>query len=370
MKKKIISLFLLLGALILSGCTIGVGPTEEKVPVNGGIYKSTDQGNERTQSVGVTGFPRPGSLNTISILGMYFDPNDLKTIYLATEGSGLFQSHNSGEVWMQTVGLTKGVIKSLAIDPKSKCTLYAATNENVTILKTTDCGRNWERIHYTTVPGETLTALAVPSANSNIIYAGSSLGYIYKSIDYGASWQRLNVKPLGNTIVKFLIDPRDNNIIYVPTERKGIFKTTDAGLTGWDKQLAFTCDGADTNCKNNFLPASNFVYRTLIFNPIKPHSLIYASDYGIIKTENGGELWQTLTLLNPTGKVIIQGLAVVPDNDNELYYVTNTTFYRSVDSGKNWSTRKLPTTLPPTALTIDPLDYKKLYLTLRIPPQK
>lgn len=368
MKKKIIILILTLSTFALSGCD-----GQQKQPVSdAGIYKSIDKGDKWNHNIGVAGFPKTGSLANTSVSNMYFDPNDPKTIYLTTEGSGIYYSYNSGESWTQLTGLNKGVIQALAIDPKSKCIIYAANTDNLTILKTTDCGRSWENIFWSKEKeSQTITALAIKPDNSNIIYAGTSLGYIYKSADQGASWNPLNTKPLGSKIINIMIDKNDTDIIYIPTEKKGIFKTSDGGLTGWDKPLAFNCESAtDTNCKNNLLPGGNSIYRDLIFNPSKPNSLIYASDYGIIKTENGGQTWSTLTLLNPAGKVNIKAIAVNPTDDNELYYITNTTFYRSKDSGKNWSTKKLSTTKPPSDLWLDPTDSKIIYFTVTVPPQK
>ncbi|MFH0819835.1 MAG: hypothetical protein V1892_02265 [bacterium] len=368
MKKITFVLILALSTLALAGCD----GQQSKTPVSdAGIYKSVDKGNKWVQDVGVAGFPRTGSLANTSVLAIYFDPSDLKTIYLTTEGAGLYYSYNSGENWQQSLSLNKGIIQALAIDPKDKCTLYVANEENVTVLKTIDCTRSWEKVFYLKEKeDQSVTSLAILPSDSKVIYAGTSLGYIYKSADQGLSWHLLNTKPLGNKIVNILIDPSDNNVIYLPTERKGIFKTTDGGLTGLDKPLAFTCEGSEKECKNNSLPVSNSTYRALIFNPSKANSLIYASDYGIIKSENGGQTWATVILLNPAGKAVIKAVAVNPTNDKELYYVTNTTFYRSIDGGKNWTTKKLPTTKPPAGLYLDPINNKTLYLILKVPPQK
>lgn len=368
MKKIIFVSILILSALTLTGC---IGQQSKPPVLDAGIYKSVDQGDKWSQIVGVAGFPRTGSLANSSVLAIYFDPSDPKTIYLTTEGAGLYYSYNSGESWLQSVGLNKGIIQALAVDPKDKCALYAANEDNVTVLKTTDCARSWERVFYLKEKeAQNITALAILPSDSKVIYAGTSLGYIYKSADKGLSWHLLNTKSLGSKIVNILVDPNDNNVIYLPTERKGIFKTTDGGLTGLDKPLAFSCEGSEKECKNNLLPNSNYTYRTLIFNPSKANSLIYVSDYGIIKSEDGGKIWTTVMLLNPAGKAVIKAAAVNPIDDKELYYVTNATFYRSSDGGKTWTTKKLPTTKPPSGLFINPINNKTLYLTLKVPPQK
>jgi hypothetical protein len=55
-------------------------------------------------------------------------------------------------------------------------------------------------------------------------------------------------------------------------------------------------------------------------------------------------------------------LAVDPENSQGIYYATENTFYKSLDGGENWSSKKLPSTRAATALAIDPDDPKVLYL--------
>jgi hypothetical protein len=53
---------------------------------------------------------------------------------------------------------------------------------------------------------------------------------------------------------------------------------------------------------------------------------------------------------------------VNPKNANEIYYATPLTFYKSVDGGTKWETRKLPSTREPATLVIDPAAPNVFYL--------
>jgi len=63
-------------------------------------------------------------------------------------------------------------------------------------------------------------------------------------------------------------------------------------------------------------------------------------------------------------------MAVNPQNTQEIYYVTNTTFYRSLDGGENWKTIKMPTSAIGWKLLIDPKEPNIIYLGIKLPPKK
>jgi hypothetical protein len=56
---------------------------------------------------------------------------------------------------------------------------------------------------------------------------------------------------------------------------------------------------------------------------------------------------------------------ISPKNVEEIYYATNTTFYRTSDGGKNWTTRKLPTSRAGWRLIVDPEDTNVIYMGVR-----
>ena len=57
-------------------------------------------------------------------------------------------------------------------------------------------------------------------------------------------------------------------------------------------------------------------------------------------------------------------MALNPQNADEVYYITNTTFYRSLDGGKNWTT-KLLTSRVGSDLSVDPKDGNLIYLGVK-----
>jgi len=113
------------------------------------------------------------------------------------------------------------------------------------VWKTTDYGRTWDPIFDTQGTGS-IGAIAVAPTDPNIIYVGSGEGLqrpdlstgdgIYKSTDAGRTWTHLGLRD-GQQIPQIIVDPRDANRLFVAvlghpygtnTER-GIFRSTDGG---------------------------------------------------------------------------------------------------------------------------------------------
>ena len=90
--------------------------------------------------------------------------------------------------------------------------------------------------------------------------------------------------------------------------------------------------------------------------------LIYASQYGLLKSDDGGVNWRSINLLTPPGTAVIYGLAINPKNNKEIYYGIGTALYRTDDGGINWTPRSLPTSRGAFFIGINPENPKQIYL--------
>ena len=348
---KKFSLLLVLLALIVSGCRISLGQRSVSVA---GVFRSADRGeNWQTRNLFLHG-DGAGTIAGVSVLDLVFDPQDDKAIYLTSESSGLFYTYDGTKSWQKAEGLGTGRIESVVIDPQNKCVIYA-TFAN-TVRKSFDCNRTWREVYIDTRSDKTVTALAIDHYNNLIIYAGNVSGDIFKSVDGGSNWQVVN--RLGNRVMKILVDATDSRIIYVATQKKGIFKSLDAGATWFDLNDEL----------KKFSGALE--YRDLIFDQSQPDSLLLVAKYGLLKTEDGGNTWQDIKLITPVASTDIFAVAINPRNNQEIYYATASTFYKSTDGGQNWITRRLPSNNPAGSLLIDKASPNIVYLGMRVPPKK
>ncbi len=340
----------LLGILVLTGCSISF---KTRGGVDGGVYKTADYGDNWEQ---ITLVYRVGDLkktfSTVDLTSMTMDPTDTQAIYIGTQEQGMYYTYDGGIGWHQALtGL--GRINDIKVSPQERCVIYAAIGNRV--YKSTDCNRHWtyQLIETRKDPKNQITSLAVDSYNTNIIYAGTSGYGLFKSEDGGFSWHA--VKFFDSRVTKVLVNNTDTRIIYVATNSKGIFKTTDAGAS-WNQIIS---DEIKKEKKNVM------TYRNIILDPTVDDGLLYASQYGLLRSRDGGASWQDIKLLTPPSTSTIYSLAINPQDDKEIYYGISSTLYRSLDNGENWITRSLPSSRAAKYIFLDPINPNILYLGVK-----
>jgi photosystem II stability/assembly factor-like uncharacterized protein len=203
------------------------------------------------------------------------------------------------------------------------------------VWRSTDYGRTWEPI-FDAQPTQSIGAIAVAPSNASVIYAASGEGLrrpdlsvgdgIYKSTDAGRTWSHLGLQA-GQQIPALAIDPRDPNRLfaavlghpYGPNEERGIFRSTDGGAT-W-KQVLYK----DANTGGDdvvFDPADpNTVYATLWesrLGPWEDGNSYEGTHGGIFKSSDGGDTWSPLTKGLPDNLVQAH-IAVSPSDPHRLY---------------------------------------------------
>ena len=115
------------------------------------------------------------------------------------------------------------------------------------VWKTTDYGRSWNPI-FDDQPTGSVGAIAIAPSDPNVIYVGSGEGLqrpdlstgdgIYKSTDAGRTWAHLGLRD-GQQIPQIVVDPRDPSRLFVavlghpygPNAERGLFRSTDGGAS-------------------------------------------------------------------------------------------------------------------------------------------
>lgn len=348
MKRIFIGLLFVLVAL--SGCIINI---KTKNGSDGGVFVTLDKGETWTQIALIYRVSDVvKTFNNVDLTAMAVDPLDNKALYIATHDNGMFYTYDSGVGWHQTLA-DKGRINAMTISPKESCIIYAAIANRV--YKSIDCNRHWiyQLIESRADPNNQITSLAVDYYDTNIVYAGTSGKGLFRSDNGGFSWHA--VKFFNDRIAKVLINPNNPSIMYVALESQGIYKTLDRGES-W--QMIFSDE--DRKNYDTFL-----VYRDIILDPTVDDGLLYACQYGLFRSGDGGATWKNIKLLTPPNTSVIYSLAVNPLNGQEIYYGIDTVLYRSVDGGENWITRSLPTSRAAKFIFIDPKEPSKIFLGVK-----
>jgi photosystem II stability/assembly factor-like uncharacterized protein len=239
----------------------------------------------------------------------------------------------------------------------SQPNVFYAGAVNGGVWKTTDYGRTWQPI-FDQQPTGSIGAIAVAPSDPNIVYVGSGEGLhrpdlsvgdgIYKSTDAGATWVHLGLRD-GQQISTMAVDPRDPNRLFVavaghpygPNPERGIYRSTDGGQS-FEKVLSKdeNIGGNDVEIDNS---DPNIVYATLWEAREGPweNGEFSGANAGIFKSTDGGQTWKQLAGGLPSG--IAQAYITIARSDpKQLFAVVaikgGLEFYRSSDAGETWST--------------------------------
>ncbi|MBI5022209.1 MAG: T9SS type A sorting domain-containing protein [Ignavibacteriales bacterium] len=210
----------------------------------------------------------------------------------------------------------------------------------------------WTSVGPSNVGGR-VRSIAVDPANSNIIYAGSVSGGIWKSTNGGSGWAPISDFVSNMVIGCITIDPLNSNIIYAGTGEGyfnydalrgiGVLKSTDAGAT-W-------------TVLNNFVGAgANYYYyfiNKIVIRPDNPNILFAAvtnNSEGIWKSTDAGASWSKIT--TPSTSKFCTDLVLDPNNSNTMYAAfglfSSDGVYKTTNGGTSWT--KLATGFPATTL--------------------
>lgn len=246
--------------------------------------------------------------------------------------------------WRMIGPFRAGRVKAATGVPQQPNVFYfGAVNGGV--WKTTDYGRTWNPI-FDDQPTGSIGAIAIAPSNPDIIYVGSGEGLqrpdlstgdgIYKSTDAGDTWTHLGLRD-GQQIPQIVIDPQNPDRLfaavlghpYGPNEERGIFRSTDGGRT-FQKVLYKdeNTGGIDVALDPS---NANHVYAVLWEARQGPweNGDFAGPGSGLFESTDGGNTWHPLTNGLPTFEQGLGriGIAIAPSDPRRMY--------AAVEAGRN-----------------------------------
>jgi photosystem II stability/assembly factor-like uncharacterized protein len=257
---------------------------------------------------------------------------------------------------LQGPGNVGGRVNSLIVHPQDPGTLLAGFSGGG-IFKTQDGGENWRPVfdeHAELSIGD----LTFDPSDPNVVYAGTGDANmpsyvfngdgIYKSSDAGEHWQHLGLAQVG-VISKIVVHPDNPQTLfvaamgnpYVRTPERGIYKSTDGGLS-WQKVLFVSEQAGASDLLLH--PAQPNVLYAAFWDRIRSNreSVIHGPHARIYKSTDGGATWAQLGGGLPSGPMGRTGLTMSQQNPDKLYAVYVDSFsrvgavLRTVDGGASW----------------------------------
>lgn len=262
-----------------------------------------------------------------------------------------------------------GRVTAIAVPLPYRKTIYIGSAGGG-VWKTSNAGITWKPISDS-LGVQSIGDIAIAPSDSNIIWVGtgernssrSTLwgNGIHKSTNGGRTWKHMGLADT-RSIARIVISPTDPNTVYVaalghlwgPNAERGVFKTTDGGVT-WKKILFVDDTTGAVDLKMD--PANPAVLYAAMWHRVREggsHMQGTGSGSGIYRTANGGATWTRLTdpALNnglPTSDIGRASISISAKHPSTVYAliavdraVTNVSaapfggLFRSDDAGAHW----------------------------------
>lgn len=319
-------------------------------------YVATASSNVwKTTNNGTTWDPIFDNYSSYSTGSISIDPSNPNVLWLGTGenqsqrsvgwGDGLYKSLDAGNTW-RNMGLNKSEhIGKILIDPRNPAVIVVAAQGPLWkeggdrgVYRSENGGQTWENVLY--VSENTGAAdLVFDPKNPDIIYAstyqrrrhagilvaGGPESRIFKSIDNGKTWSKLeNGLPSGNLgRIAIAVSPQKSDVLYAQIsmeERKGgFFKSEDRGES-WKKQ-------------SDYAVVDPQYYGEIYCDPNR-FDHVYIMDVVIKKTTNGGK---TFSNLNTRFKHVDNHAMLFDTKDSDYMMVgCDGGIYESWDNGDTW----------------------------------
>lgn len=314
------------------------------------------------------------------VTGIITNRSEQGLVYCRTDVGGAYRWESTGETWVPLLDWLseedRGYlgVESLATDETDPRNLYLLvgieyfSEGRTAILRSSDYGRTFDvvdvsgqfRVHGNGMGRQNGERLQVDPNNSDVLYAGSRDAGLFKSLDAGRTWYRLEAldvttTPNGNGVCLVVVDRESvtegaSQTLFLGISRYGenLYRSDDAGLSF---QAIPGGPGATLMPQRAVLAGDGHLYVTYA-NGAGPHPHWIE---GLGEPMNTGGIWKydtntgTWTEVTPTGFATpFGGISVDPADPGHLVASTINTwlpqgegpsgdrFYVTWDGGDSW----------------------------------
>lgn len=343
-----------IGPTVMSGRVTAIDAVNKDSRI---IYVGSAAGGVWKSITGGTLWKPVFDKHTQSIGNLRIDQKNPETVWVGTGesnmrnsvsvGDGIYKTVDGGETWKK-MGLDGTEhISRIIIDPTNSDIVYVSApgplwgdSPDRGLYKTMDGGATWNKILF--IDDKTGCAdVMVDPKDPNIIYAsmwdfrrkpwsfssGGQGSGLYKSTDGGATWNRIDKGFTDGILGRIILamSPSDSKIIYAIAEAKNtaLFKSTDGGET-WTKKSS-----------SSNVTARPFYFSLLTVDPTNSNRL-YRPAFNLSISDDAGESWFDASTEGGWVHSDIHALWINPNNSSNMIMGTDGGVYMSFDKGNNW----------------------------------
>ena len=238
----------------------GTQDNNKMTSTNGGV-----DWDQRTTGDG--GYTIVDPVNTNFIYGQYVNGSVQRSVNSGVSFTNITPSGSTGGLFYNPYEMAPGDHNTIVF---GRADIWKTTN-----AQTATTGSGWTQIATTGVVGGSVSAIGISWTNINKIYIGTSNGRILVTTNNGSSWSTLTGFPY---VSDFIVDNTNDNICYATlggTAGQHVLKTTDGGAT-WN------------NITSN-LP--NIAANSVVLRTASPRMVLVGTDIGVFQSIDEGASW-------------------------------------------------------------------------------
>src|SRR5947208_973543 len=243
-------------------------------------------------------------------------PTEPATFYMGSTGGGVWKTEDGGTYWENVSDgyFQRASVGAIAVSESDPNVIYVGMGEstirsNVShgdgVHRSTDAGKTWT--HLGLADTRNIAKVRVHPQNPDLAYV-AALGHahgpnpergVYRTTDGGKNWERILFRSEKAGAIDLSMDPNNPRVLYAAVweahrkpytlvsggEECGLFKSTDGGDT-WTEIT-----------RNPGLPTSLLGKIGVVVSPAKPDrvwAIIDAEDGAIFRSDDGGAHWERL----------------------------------------------------------------------------
>jgi photosystem II stability/assembly factor-like uncharacterized protein len=196
---------------------------------NGGINKSIDGGFNFSDATNGINSSEPHAWNT----PIEMDPNNHEVLYTSTDR--VYKTIDGAANWTAiSPALSTSYLTTIAAAKSNPLVVYAGSRTG-TVYVTTNGGGAWTQIDGSLID-RWVTRLTVEPTDAGICYAtvsgyiiqSESMPHVYRTTNYGSTWTDITANLPQAPANDIIIDPHDNQTLYVATD-VGVYVSTNLG---------------------------------------------------------------------------------------------------------------------------------------------
>ncbi len=294
---------------------------------------------------------------SIAVSGVVGRPQEA---YFGATGGGLWKTTNGGEDWFPVTDfqISSASIGAVAVAETDPDLVFIGTGETCIrgnilpgdgVYRSRDAGATWEHVGFSESHG--ISTIRIHPTDPDIVYVASFGKYgvpseergVFKSTDGGDTWERILFRDTRTGAIDIAIDRNDPDVIYAAlweAFRKEYTMSSGGPGSGMFKSV----DGGDTwteITRNPGMPPEGVVGKIGLAvstaNSGRVYALFEHDDGGLFRSDDGGDSWE---LINDERRIRQRAFyythVYADHHDEDVVYVQNTSFFRSTDGGATY----------------------------------